>query len=128
VEDVARAFIVILHKGIDGETYNIGCETEFTNIEVAERLVRSLKPNSKNPRDHIEFVADRPFNDVRYYISSDKLMKLGWKEEVSFDDGLQKTIDWYAKVPGDWWDVGTDSALAAHPLAKGGKEDEGLPV
>jgi len=128
VEDVARAFIAILHKGIDGETYNIGCETEFTNIEVAERLVRSLKPNSKNPRDHIEFVADRPFNDVRYYISSDKLMKLGWKEEVSFDDGLQKTIDWYAKVPGDWWDVGTDSALAAHPLAKGGKEDEGLPV
>ena len=61
----------------------------------------------------------RPFNDVRYYISSEKLKKLGWSEEVSFVDGLQKTIDWYAKVPGDWWDVGTDSSLAAHPAAKG---------
>ena len=52
---------------------------------------------------------------MRYYISSEKLMKLGWKEEVSFEEGLQKTIDWYAKVSNDWWDVGTDSALAAHP-------------
>ena len=115
VGDVARAFITILHNGGVGETYNIGCETEYTNIEVAERLVRALKPNCSNPRDHIEFVADRPFNDVRYYISSEKLMKLGWKEEVTFEDALQKTIDWYAKVPGDWWDIGTDSALAAHP-------------
>lgn len=44
--------------------------------------MKALKPGCKNPRDHIEFVADRPFNDVRYYISSEKLMKLGWKEEV----------------------------------------------
>jgi len=122
VEDVARAFITILHKGVVGETYNIGCETEYTNIDVAERLVRALKPTVENPRDHIEFVADRAFNDVRYYISSEKLMKLGWKEEVTFDDGLQKTIDWYAKVPGDWWECGTDSALAPHPLAKASKE------
>ncbi len=48
-------------------------------------------------------------------------MKLGWKEEVSFEEGLQKTIDWYAKVSNDWWDVGTDSALAAHPQQKGGE-------
>ena len=58
---------------------------------------------------------------MRYYISSEKLMKLGWKEEVSFEEGLQKTIDWYAKVSNDWWDVGTDSALAAHPQQKGGE-------
>ena len=65
VGDVARAFITILHKGIDGETYNIGCETEYTNLEVAEKLVRALKPNISDPKEHIEFVADRPFNDVR---------------------------------------------------------------
>ena len=118
VEDVARAFIAILHKGIDGETYNVGCEAEYTNLEVAERLVRALKPNSSDPKEHIEFVSDRPFNDVRYYISSEKLMKLGWKEEFTFEEALQKTIDWYAKVPGDWWEVGTDSALAAHPVPK----------
>merc|ERR1719453_1815957 len=92
VEDVARAFIKILHKGTIGETYNIGCETEYTNIEVAEKLVLALKPGCKDPKEHIEFVPDRPFNDA-----------------------LEKTIAWYSKVTPDWWDVGTDSALAAHP-------------
>ena len=119
VGDVARAFITILHKGVDGETYNIGCETEYTNLEVAERLVKALKPTCSDPKEHIEFVADRPFNDVRYYISSEKLISLGWSEATSFDEGLKKTIDWYAKVPADWWAVGTDSALAAHPTPKG---------
>jgi len=115
VEDVARAFITILHKGGIGETYNIGCEAEYTNIEVAEKLVKALKPECKDPKDFIEHVSDRPFNDVRYYISSEKLQALGWKEEVTFEDALQKTIAWYSKVSPDWWDVGTDSALAAHP-------------
>ena len=128
VGDVARAFITILHKGVDGETYNIGCETEYTNLEVAERLVKTLKPGIKDPKEHIEFVSDRPFNDVRYYISSDKLKQLGWKEEVEFDAGLQKTIDWYAKVSNDWWEVGTDSSLSAHPHAKGAHvNDDALP-
>jgi UDP-glucose 4,6-dehydratase len=115
VEDVARAFITILHKGGIGETYNIGCEAEYTNIEVAKKLVKALKPECKDPKDFIEHVSDRPFNDVRYYISSEKLKALGWKEEVTFEDALQKTIAWYSKVSPDWWDVGTDSALAAHP-------------
>lgn len=117
VEDVARAFITILHKGGIGETYNIGCEAEYTNLEVAEKLVKALKPTCKDPKEHIEFVPDRPFNDVRYYISSDKLLALGWKEEVTFEEALQKTIAWYSQVSPDWWDVGTDSALAAHPTA-----------
>jgi len=119
VEDVARAFITILHKGQIGETYNIGCETEYTNLEVAEKLIKALKPTLANPKDFIEFVKDRPFNDVRYYISSDKLKSLGWKEEETFEDALQKTIAWYSKVSPDWWDVGTDSSLAAHPEQKG---------
>ena len=115
VGDVARAFITILHKGIDGETYNIGCETEYTNLEVPSGCKRSSR--RARPKEHIEFVPDRPFNDVRYYISSDKLLALGWKEEVTFEEALQKTIAWYSQVSPDWWDVGTDSALAAHPTA-----------
>ena len=118
VGDVARAFITILHKGVVGETYNIGCEEEYTNLEVAEALVKALKPDVKSPSDHIEMVSDRPFNDVRYYISSKKLQQLGWSPQVSFNDALQKTIDWYSKVPTDWWEIGTDSALAAHPVPK----------
>ena len=97
VEDVAAAFITVLHKGIEGETYNIGCEEECTNLEIAEKLVSAVKPGS-NPKDHIMFVADRPFNDVRYYISSKKLMSLGWKPEVDLEEGLKKTVDWYTKV------------------------------
>jgi UDP-glucose 4,6-dehydratase len=118
VGDVADAFVTILHKGVNGETYNIGCEIEYTNLEVAQKLVRALKPECKDVNDHIEFVSDRAFNDVRYYISSDKLHKLGWSPKVSFEDGLEKTIEWYAKVSKDWWEVGTDSALAAHPTVK----------
>ena len=119
VEDVAKAFVTILHRGVDGETYNIGCEDEYTNLEVAQRLVKALKPAAPDVNDHIEFVNDRPFNDVRYYISSTKLHGLGWSPQVDFDEGLQRTIDWYAKVSKDWWDIGTDSALAAHPVPKG---------
>ena len=104
-----------MHKGVDGEVYNIGCDDEFTNIEVAHKLVKACKPNVTDVSSHIEFVADRPFNDVRYYISTAKLQALGWKEEVSFEDALSRTIAWYSKVSPDWWDVGTDSALAAHP-------------
>ena len=58
---------------------------------------------------------DRAFNDVRYFINSRKLLETGWKPEVSFDEGLAKTIAWYKSVPQDWWAIGTDSALAAHP-------------
>jgi len=118
VEDVANAFITILHKGIDGDTYNVGCEEECTNLEIAEKLVLSVMPGSQ-PKDHIIFVADRPFNDVRYYISSKKLMALGWKPEVGLEEGLRRTVEWYKKVPTDWWEIGTDSALAPHPIPKG---------
>merc|ERR1712137_599366 len=115
VGDVAAAFDTIVHSGVDGEVYNIGCDDEFTNLEVAERLVKEMRPGIKEATEHIEFVADRPFNDVRYFINSEKLMALGWKTEVSFEDGLAKTIAWYRTVTKDWWDIGTDSALAAHP-------------
>lgn len=125
VGDVAAAFDTILHSGVDGEVYNVGCDDEYTNLEVAERLVRAVKPQCKDPHEYITFVEDRPFNDVRYYINSEKLMALGWKPEVTFEDGLAKTIDWYKQVTGDWWDIGTDSALAAHPKIK---SDEGYTL
>jgi len=119
VGDVAAAFDTLLHSGVDGEVYNIGCEDEYTNLEVAEKIVKMVMPECKDPKEQITFVADRPFNDVRYYINSDKLMALGWKPEVSFEDGLKQTVEWFQAVSADWWDIGTDSALAAHPQPKG---------
>lgn len=125
VGDVAAAFLTILHKGAVGEVYNVGCETEYTNLEIAEMLVRAVKPRVVDPKAHIEFVRDRDFNDVRYYINSAKLHALGWKPVVNFEDGLRTTIEWYTKVAADWWPIGTDSALAAHPEPAGVKKDSG---
>jgi len=115
VGDVAAAFDTIMHSGVDGEVYNIGCDEEFTNLEVAQKLVMAVQPGCADVSTMIEHVPDRPFNDVRYYIDSTKLHALGWKPMVTFEEGLAQTIEWYKKVSGDWWEIGTDSALAAHP-------------
>lgn len=118
VTDVARAFDVIMHKGVTGETYNIGCDEEFTNLEVAEELVKAVCP-TKDKKTMIEFGKDRPFNDVRYYLNFNKLLALGWKPEMSFKDGLKQTVEWYMSRDANWWECGTDSSLSAHPHAKG---------
>lgn len=117
VEDVAAAFDTIMHNGVDGEIYNIGCDDEFTNMHVATKLIEAIHPECKDVTEHIEYVKDRPFNDTRYYINSTKLHSLGWKPEVDFESGLRRTIEWYKAVDLDWWPVGTDSALAPHPTA-----------
>ena len=70
---------------------------------------------SKAAREKIDFVEDRAFNDVRYYLNYEKLLGLDWKPVVSFEEGLRKTIEWYKTVDPKWWDVGTDSSLAPHP-------------
>jgi len=117
VGDVAAAFEKILHQGVDGEIYNIGCDEEMTTLECAKKLVHAVKPATKDPMKDIIFVEDRPFNDVRYYINSNKLMSMGWKPEVDFEEGLRRTVAWYKKVASNWWPTGTDSALAAHPTS-----------
>lgn len=95
--DVARAFTTIVDKGIIGEIYNIGCRDEYSVKNIAERACQQLKPN--DPLDKwIVYVPDRDFNDLRYDIDSDKLMALGWKQEVSFDDGFRDTVDWYKQA------------------------------
>ena len=89
VDDVCRAFDIILHKGVIGEIYNIGCKHEHSVLEVAEKLISHFKKGS------ITFIEDRPFNDQRYFISCEKLEQLGWRQEIFFDEALEKTIDWY---------------------------------
>jgi UDP-glucose 4,6-dehydratase len=91
VEDVARAFELILFKGIIGEIYNIGGTNEFKNIDIANQLIKHFNKGS------IKFIEDRNFNDRRYHINSNKLYELGWKEEVSWSTGLNNTIEWYCQ-------------------------------
>ena len=98
VYDTATAFIAILEKGKIGEIYNIGCDEgmEYSILEVAKMLIGKIinvdNNTSINFDDHIEYIEDRPFNDKRYYISNDKLKKLGWSITVDFETGINELI------------------------------------
>ena len=113
VEDVARAFEVILFKGKVGMVYNIGGTNERKNIEVAKDLIRLA--GYKNESEMITYVEDRVFNDLRYHINSDKLIELGWKELMSWEEGIALTFEWYKKYGYRYGDI--ESALIAHPRA-----------
>lgn len=111
VEDVARAFEVILFKGTVGNIYNIGGTNERKNIEVAKDLIRLL--GYQQPDDMMQFVEDRAFNDLRYHINSDRLYELGWRECVTWENGLADTVKWYQSHTSRYGNI--DSALVAHP-------------
>lgn len=114
VEDVARAFEIILFKAKVGVIYNIGGTNEKANIDVAKQLVK-LSGYKGNETDRMTFVEDRVFNDLRYHINSDRLFALGWREQVSWEEGLAQTFAWYQKNSSRFGDI--ESALVAHPRA-----------
>ena len=100
VEDHASAIDLIFHKGTEGETYNIGGNNELTNISLIRQLCRimdqKLNRASGTSEELITFVKDRAGHDLRYAIDSTKLQKeLGWKPSLKFEEGLEKTVDWY---------------------------------
>ncbi|MDX5346062.1 MAG: GDP-mannose 4,6-dehydratase, partial [Hymenobacteraceae bacterium] len=100
VLDHARAIDMIFHKGKVGETYNIGGNNEWKNIDLIQLLCdvmdRKLGRPEGESRKLITFVKDRAGHDLRYAIDSSKLMKeLGWEPSVTFEQGLEKTVDWY---------------------------------
>lgn len=92
--DTATAFECILEQGEIGEIYNIGCDDgmEYSVMEIAKKLIMYIK-NTDDYDSWIEYIADRPFNDLRYYISNKKLKRLGWNITVKLDDGLRQLID-----------------------------------
>ena len=96
VEDVVRAFDLILNKGKVGEIYNIGTQHEYSVMDITKRLVREIKGEKKIEK-YIEYVEDRKYNDKRYSISFIKLENLGWKQEIFLEEGLKKTIDYYTQ-------------------------------
>lgn len=94
IDDVISAISLILHKGQNGKIYNVSSNDEFSVLDIAKILIKKIK-NTDDYQKWITFVKDREFNDMRYYICSDKLQKMGWNIKVNFDQGLQKTINWY---------------------------------
>ncbi len=100
VEDHASAIDLIFHRGVPGETYNIGGNNEWRNIDLIKLLCRIMDQKLGRPEGTAEklitYVRDRPGHDLRYAIDSSKLQhEFGWSPIPDFSEGLGKTVDWY---------------------------------
>ncbi|GHT71177.1 dTDP-glucose 4,6-dehydratase [Spirochaetia bacterium] len=100
VEDHNSAVWAVMQKGVTGEKYNIGGENEWENIKLLDTLIGIVSEKARldpvKVRGAIIYVKDRPGHDRRYAIDCSKIKReLGWQREVSFEAGLEKTVDWY---------------------------------
>jgi len=118
VEDHARAIDVIFHKAATGTTYNIGGNNEWKNIDLIY-LLCSIMDKKLNRQEGesaalITFVQDRAGHDLRYAIDSSKLQReLGWKPSITFEEGLEKTVDWFLENE-EWLDNVTSGNYLAY--------------
>ena len=97
VDDNCAAIDVVLHKGIEGEVYNIGGGNERTNVEITDIILRE----TGKPKSFIKHIKDRLGHDRRYSIDSSKLTSLGFASKNSFDDAMKATVKWY--TDNEWW-------------------------
>jgi dTDP-glucose 4,6-dehydratase len=98
VEDFCRAIHTVLLEGRSGEAYNVGGPDECENLEVVKRILGL----AGRDESQIEHVRDRPGHDRRYSLSSEKLQsELGWRPQVRFAEGLERTFEWYRD--NEWW-------------------------
>jgi dTDP-glucose 4,6-dehydratase len=132
VDDHVRALTLILEKGTIGETYLIGGRAERTNKQVVEAICAvfdALKPENAPHARLITRVTDRPGHDRRYAIDPSHIENtLGWRAQVTFEEGLQQTIDWYLNNQ-NWWQPLRENVYAGERLglskqsAQGDNED-----
>ncbi len=100
VEDHAKAIDLVFHKGKNHETYNIGGFNEWQNIDLVKLLCQLMDKKLRRTQGESEllitYVKDRPGHDLRYAIDASKInSELGWKPSVTFEQGLERTIDWF---------------------------------
>ena len=102
VDDHCDAILLALLKGKSGEYYNISANNEIDNLTVVKKILEIMN----KPQDLIELVEDRPGHDLRYSMNSTKISKdLGWKKNTNFNEGLNKTVEWYLQNPEIWKDI-----------------------
>jgi dTDP-glucose 4,6-dehydratase len=98
VEDNCRAIELVGRRGVAGEAYNIGAGEEHPNIEIARKIIELTGADEAL----LAFVSDRPGHDWRYSLDARKIRALGWRPRVGFDEGLERTVRWYARNA-LWW-------------------------
>lgn len=99
VEDHCSAIDLVIHKGRNGEVYNIGGNNERTNLQIVQTILEQLG----KPESLVTFVKDRPGHDRRYGIDPTKIMsELSWKPKHNFETGIKETIEWYLQNK-EWW-------------------------
>jgi len=104
VDDHCNAIMKVLHQGKKGESYNISASNEIDVLTIIKKILSIMK---KDPTNY-ELTEDRPGHDFRYSLDSSKIRnELGWSPKVSFEEGLQTTIEWYLKNQ-EWWKGITD--------------------
>jgi dTDP-glucose 4,6-dehydratase len=118
VEDHAKAIDVIYHGGKDGQTYNIGGNNEWKNIDLVRQLCAIMDSKLNRPAGESEklitYVTDRAGHDLRYAIDSSKLQReLGWAPSIQFEEGLERTVDWYLANQ-HWLDQVTSGAYQSY--------------
>lgn len=113
--DAASAFDTILHKGEFGQIYNVDSKDEISNLDLAKLLLGMFE--IFDTEAWIQYTRDRPFNDCRYAVDGTKLRKLGWKQNVSFAEGLAATMDWYCKFS-NWWGPIDNTLISPFPVVQ----------
>lgn len=118
VVDHARAIDDVYHKGKDGETYNIGGFNEWKNLDLIKVICRTMDKKlgraEGTSEQLISYVTDRAGHDMRYAIDASKIMnELGWKPSLQFEEGIEKTVDWYLSNQA-WMDEVTSGDYAKY--------------
>lgn len=111
-----EAFLTVLRKGEPGEVYNIGTSFEMSVVQLAKELIQLIKETSSESETEswVDYVHDRPHNDMRYPMKSEKIHSLGWKPKVPWEEGIKKTVEWYRENFHNWKDA--EKALEPFPV------------
>ncbi|KAK2506318.1 hypothetical protein MC885_007580 [Smutsia gigantea] len=114
--DVVEAFLTVLKKGKPGEIYNIGTSFEMSVLQLAKELIQLIKETSSESEmeNWVHYVNDRPTNDMRYPMKSEKIQGLGWRPKVPWEEGIKKTIEWYRENFHNW--TNAEKALEPFPV------------
>ncbi|XP_043928940.1 dTDP-D-glucose 4,6-dehydratase isoform X3 [Protopterus annectens] len=102
--DVVEAFLIVLEKGVAGEIYNIGTDVEMSVIQLANELIHLIRKTTSQTETEqwMDFIVDRPYNDLMYPMKSQKIHNLGWRPKVPWKEGIEKTIEWYKENFHNW--------------------------